>query len=63
MAESAKNATKTTAEKNKQVLSDLPFADKQDYTDADTGFIAGIPDEKVLNEQGEVVLDINHMRI
>ena len=38
--------------RNKAVLGELPFADRGDFTDAERGFIATIPDATVLTASG-----------
>ena len=43
-AEEAKDAQPDVAAANQAVLSQLPFADRQDFEDATRGFIATIPD-------------------
>ncbi len=48
-------AEPATAWANAQVLQQLPFADRQDYTDASKGFIATFPDVTMVNDQGAVV--------
>lgn len=44
LAQDAKPAQPDTAAANQAVLSQLPFADRQDFEDANRGFIATIPD-------------------
>jgi len=52
-------ATDTTTAHNKAVLQQLPFADKQAFSDAERGFIAKLPDGKVTNEDGSVAWDMS----
>ena len=33
--------------------------DRQDFADADRGFIAGLPDGKVVADDGHVIFDLN----
>lgn len=39
-----KDATEATKNANAAVLNELPFADKQDFEDANRGFIATVPE-------------------
>jgi len=52
-------ATDTTAAHNKAVLQQLPFADKQAFSDAERGFVAKLPDGKVTNDDGSVSWDMS----
>lgn len=47
-------AEPATAQRNTQVLDQLPFADRQDYDDAQRGFIATLPDLTIKTDQGKV---------
>ncbi|EAZ4759362.1 MBL fold metallo-hydrolase [Salmonella enterica] len=47
-AESAKDATQYTQQINQQYVKDLPFSDRQDFADAQRGFIAPLPDHGIL---------------
>jgi alkyl sulfatase BDS1-like metallo-beta-lactamase superfamily hydrolase len=46
LAQTPKPAEPTVAERNRAVLSELPFADRQDYDDAMRGFVATVPDAR-----------------
>ncbi|EGM9063640.1 MBL fold metallo-hydrolase [Salmonella enterica] len=48
-AESAKDATQYTQQINQQYIKNLPFSDRQDFADAQRGFIAPLPDRGILN--------------
>ena len=53
-------ATKKTQKINAAVLQQLPFADKQDFEDAQRGFIAPLPDQGVIrNQEGQPVWDLS----
>ncbi|EKA6604594.1 MBL fold metallo-hydrolase [Salmonella enterica] len=47
-AESAKDATQYTQQINQQYIKNLPFSDRQDFADAQRGFIAPLPDQGIL---------------
>lgn len=48
-----------TVEMNRAVLTELPFQNRQDFQDAERGFIAPLPDGGVIkNEKGEVIWDL-----
>jgi len=51
----AKPAEPTVRAANHAVLSQLPFANRDDYQDAARGFIATIPDALVTGPSGNVV--------
>ncbi|MEW6659251.1 MAG: alkyl sulfatase dimerization domain-containing protein [Thermodesulfobacteriota bacterium] len=52
-------ATKQTKGANASVLKKLPFADKQDFTDAQRGFIAPLPNGGVIRgKEGKPVWDL-----
>src|SRR5437870_2037593 len=55
MDRSAKPAEPTVKARNQDVYGKLPFADRQDYADADRGFIATLPDATVADASGRVV--------
>ena len=52
-------ATELTAASNHAILEQLPFADQQAFADAQRGFIAQLPDGKVLNADGSVAWDMS----
>ena len=55
----SKDATQTTKDFNAQVLESLPFANKQDFEDANRGFIAPLPnDGAIANENGDVIWNL-----
>lgn len=56
MAET-KPATAATAAVNLQAQTDYDLANRDDFGDADRGFIAAIPDGRTLNHAGQVVYD------
>ncbi len=47
-------AEPATVEQNARVLQELPFSDRQDYEDAERGFIATVPDLTVKHASGLV---------
>ncbi len=56
---STKEASATTQSLNKQLLSTLPFDDKESFINAAKGFIAPLPDNgQIKNDQGRVVWDL-----
>lgn len=52
-------AEPATAARNAQVSQQLPFADRQDYDDAQRGFIATLPDMTIKTPQGKVAWALN----
>jgi len=50
-----KNAEPRVADANAAALNELPFSDRQDYTDAERGFIGSLPDAMIRNEAGRTV--------
>ncbi|MBN8959792.1 MAG: MBL fold metallo-hydrolase [Rhizobiales bacterium] len=50
-----KNAEPKVADANAAVLNELPFADRQDYADAERGFIGSLPDAAIQNDAGRTV--------
>jgi alkyl sulfatase BDS1-like metallo-beta-lactamase superfamily hydrolase len=55
-----KHATPATRAANHEVLERLPFADRQDFDDADRGFIAPLPEGGVVDDgNGNVVWDLS----
>lgn len=57
-ASPSKAATDITAELNKSVLNQLPFSDTQSFEDARRGFIAALPQGKVVDNEGHVAWDM-----
>jgi alkyl sulfatase BDS1-like metallo-beta-lactamase superfamily hydrolase len=53
--EQPKDATAATQAHNAAVLATLPFAETQDFVDANHGFIASLPEVEIYNDQGRVV--------
>jgi alkyl sulfatase BDS1-like metallo-beta-lactamase superfamily hydrolase len=53
-----KDAQSPVASANAAVLSELPFANRQDYVDAERGFIATLPDATIQNEAGRQVWSV-----
>jgi alkyl sulfatase BDS1-like metallo-beta-lactamase superfamily hydrolase len=55
-----KPATNETKAANAKLLSELPFANTQEFADAKAGFIAPLPDNGVIkNEKGEPIYDLS----
>ena len=54
-----KDATEYTKRLNAEYLKFLDFVNKDDFTDAQRGFIAALPNGKVLAADGRVVWDLN----
>ena len=50
-----KDATLITQQANAALLAELPFADQQDFEDAQRGFIATLPEVVITAEDGRVV--------
>jgi alkyl sulfatase BDS1-like metallo-beta-lactamase superfamily hydrolase len=50
-----RDATTLTAARNRAVLDALPFADRQDFADAQRGFLGSLPEVEITNAQGRVV--------
>ena len=60
MGTEPKAATDATRTANAQLLESLPFSDRQDFEDADRGFIAPLPDGGVIKaNDGRVVWDVS----
>ena len=56
----SKGATQTTKDFNAEILETLPFANKQDFEDANRGFIAPLPiDGVIFNENGDVIWNLS----
>src|SRR4029077_8917112 len=55
MDRSAKPAEPTVKAKNQDVYGKLPFSDRQDFADAERGFIATLQDATVTDASGRVV--------
>ena len=53
-----KEATEATKQHNKQVLQELPFSNKQDFENAHKGFIATLPDVKIVGANGNSIWDL-----
>ncbi|WP_066731373.1 alkyl/aryl-sulfatase [Cupriavidus sp. D384] len=53
------DATPATQAANASVLQQLPFADRQDYDDAQRGWIGTLDAGEIRNAQGRVVWDLN----
>lgn len=53
----SKAATPATAEVNESAKARYDLADRNDFHDADRGFIAPIPDRRTVNDAGKVVYD------
>ncbi len=50
-----KTAEPTVKASNAAVLKDLPFADRQDFNDAERGFIGSLPDATITSDAGRTV--------
>jgi len=62
--EQPKPATDATKKANAAILQELPFGNKQDFEDAQRGFIAPLPDKGVVkNDKGEVVYDASQFEL
>lgn len=57
MSYTPKDATPATVTANREAVALYDMEDRQDFTDADRGFIAGRPDGKVVGADGHVVFD------
>lgn len=57
MTSDTKPATSPTAQVNEQSRARYDLADRDDFSDADRGFIAPIPDRRTLDGTGRVVYD------
>jgi alkyl sulfatase BDS1-like metallo-beta-lactamase superfamily hydrolase len=57
-ATGAKDATPTTRKANAAVLGELPFGDKQDFEDAQRGFIGTVPDLFLQSDKGVPIYDL-----
>jgi alkyl sulfatase BDS1-like metallo-beta-lactamase superfamily hydrolase len=55
MDQSPQDATPITRASNHAVLDALPFADQQDFEEAQRGFVGSLPEVEIKNEQGRVV--------
>ncbi|GJG98451.1 alkyl/aryl-sulfatase [Cupriavidus pauculus] len=53
------DATRATQTANADVLQQLPFADRQDFEDAQRGWIGTLDNGEIRNAQGRVVWDLN----
>ena len=49
------DAEPSVAAANAAVLGELPFANRQDFTDAERGFVGSLPDAVIANDAGRVV--------
>lgn len=52
------DASRFTRENNNQVKASLPFENKDDFRDAQRGFIGTIEQSQILNEDGSVAFDL-----
>ncbi|MFJ3456261.1 alkyl/aryl-sulfatase [Scandinavium goeteborgense] len=55
--EAPKGATDATKRANDALYNQLPFSDNTDFTNAHKGFIAGLPQDVIKGEQGNVIWD------
>jgi alkyl sulfatase BDS1-like metallo-beta-lactamase superfamily hydrolase len=49
------NAERSVASANAAVLTELPFANRRDFTDAERGFVGSLPDAAITNDAGRTV--------
>ncbi len=62
--EQPKPASEATKKANAAVLAELPFSNKQDFEDAQRGFIAPLPDKGVVkNDKGDVAYDAGQFEL
>ncbi|MEA3131225.1 MAG: linear primary-alkylsulfatase, partial [Paraburkholderia sp.] len=54
-----KDATAITKQENAEVYKQLPFDDKQDFEDAQRGFIATIPNGVIKTDDGGISWSLN----
>lgn len=54
-AEASKDASSSTRQANDALKQQLPFSNRQDYDDAQRGFIATLPDIEIKGEKGNTV--------
>ncbi|MDQ8036481.1 MAG: alkyl sulfatase dimerization domain-containing protein, partial [Pedobacter sp.] len=54
-ADAPKEATSTTIKTNDALKQELPFSNRQDYEDAQRGFIATLPDIDIKGEKGNTI--------
>jgi alkyl sulfatase BDS1-like metallo-beta-lactamase superfamily hydrolase len=54
-----KDATPATTAANREALARYDMADRQDFTDADRGLIAGFPDRKLLHADRTLMSDLS----
>ncbi|WP_083572318.1 hypothetical protein [Flavobacterium johnsoniae] len=57
-AQAPKQATSFTQKSNEAVYSKLNFEDTADFTDAKKGFIATLPDGKILSKSGNIAVNL-----
>jgi len=53
------DATQVTATANRDAVARYAMDDRQDFADADRGFLAPIPDGRVVGGDGHVILDVD----
>jgi alkyl sulfatase BDS1-like metallo-beta-lactamase superfamily hydrolase len=58
MTHRTKSATEATAAANRTATEQYPMVDRQDFDDADRGFIADFTDHRVVDENGKVIMDL-----
>jgi alkyl sulfatase BDS1-like metallo-beta-lactamase superfamily hydrolase len=59
MAYEPKAATQVTAQQNRDAVALYDMQDRHDFADADRGFLAAIPDGRVVGDDGHVIFDLN----
>ena len=59
--DSPKEASATTKSLNNQLITELPFNNKESFVNAEKGFIAPLPDHGVIkNSNGDIVWDLSN---
>lgn len=58
MPQQPKDATPATAAANRDAAARYDLANRRDFADADRGFIAGFPDEKLRHADGSLMFDL-----
>jgi alkyl sulfatase BDS1-like metallo-beta-lactamase superfamily hydrolase len=61
MPTAPKDPSEATAAANHDALAHYDMADMADFYDADRGFVAAIPDRKLLHDDGSVMFDLSRL--
>ena len=59
MPDAPKDAAPATADVNRDAAARYDLANRQDFTDADRGFIAGFPGQRLRHADGSLMFDPN----